>query len=85
MRKQPLKGKRRVKMDTDTLKSNRQSQNEAAERFFGMNPLPEYGKLAPREKEKTKNLADQTLGKANRGNRLLIRELHLRMQKALYG
>jgi ubiquinone/menaquinone biosynthesis C-methylase UbiE len=38
-------------MSTDTLKANKNSWNEAASRFYGRNPLPEYGPLAPTEDE----------------------------------
>lgn len=38
-------------MNTETLRTNKNSWNEAAPRFFGRNPLPEYGPLAPSEEE----------------------------------
>lgn len=38
-------------MKVDSLKINKQSWDEAAHRFFGRNPLPEYGPLAPSEDE----------------------------------
>ncbi|TLS37062.1 class I SAM-dependent methyltransferase [Pseudalkalibacillus caeni] len=36
-------------MDHKSLKINKQSWDQAAGRFFGRNPLPEYGPLAPSE------------------------------------
>ncbi|MBU8769800.1 class I SAM-dependent methyltransferase [Cytobacillus oceanisediminis] len=36
-------------MINETLKINKQSWDEEAERFYGRNPLPEYGPLAPTE------------------------------------
>lgn len=36
-------------MNTESLRVNKQSWDEAAERFYGRNPLPEYGPLAPTE------------------------------------
>ncbi|GGE60495.1 class I SAM-dependent methyltransferase [Priestia taiwanensis] len=38
-------------MDAKVLTTNKQSWNEVAERFYGRNPLPEYGPLAPTEVE----------------------------------
>ncbi|MGM0834574.1 MAG: class I SAM-dependent methyltransferase [Bacillota bacterium] len=38
-------------MDTDILAINKNSWEEAAENFYGRNPLPEYGPLAPLEDE----------------------------------
>ncbi|CAM3544555.1 class I SAM-dependent methyltransferase [Aeromicrobium ponti] len=38
-------------MNTESLRVNKQSWDEAAERFYGRNPLPEYGPLAPTEDE----------------------------------
>jgi SAM-dependent methyltransferase len=38
-------------MNIESLKVNKQSWDEAAERFYGRNPLPEYGPLAPTEDE----------------------------------
>ncbi|MDF2684731.1 MAG: hypothetical protein K0R47_5921 [Brevibacillus sp.] len=38
-------------VNVDTLMTNKKSWDEAAPRFFGRNPLPEYGPLAPREDE----------------------------------
>ncbi|MBS4201792.1 class I SAM-dependent methyltransferase [Bacillus sp. FJAT-49732] len=35
----------------NVLSTNKQSWDEAAERFFGRNPLPEYGPMAPCEDE----------------------------------
>ncbi|MBS4219916.1 class I SAM-dependent methyltransferase [Bacillus sp. FJAT-49711] len=35
----------------NALSKNKQSWDEAAERFFGRNPLPEYGPMAPNEEE----------------------------------
>jgi ubiquinone/menaquinone biosynthesis C-methylase UbiE len=38
-------------VNADTLMGNKNSWNEAADRFYGRNPLPEYGPLAPTEDE----------------------------------
>ncbi|MDX8365497.1 class I SAM-dependent methyltransferase [Cytobacillus sp. IB215665] len=38
-------------MDVESLTINKQSWDEIAHRFFGRNPLPEYGPLAPSEEE----------------------------------
>lgn len=38
-------------MSIDSLAINKKSWDEVAPRFFGRNPLPEYGPLAPREDE----------------------------------
>ena len=38
-------------MSADSLMLNKQSWDEVAPRFFGRNPLPEYGPIAPREDE----------------------------------
>ncbi|WP_223701794.1 class I SAM-dependent methyltransferase [Sutcliffiella deserti] len=38
-------------MNTESLKINKQSWEEVAPRFYGRNPLPEYGPMAPREDE----------------------------------
>ncbi|HWL24486.1 MAG TPA: class I SAM-dependent methyltransferase [Ureibacillus sp.] len=38
-------------MDVMTLLTNKQSWEESAHRFYGRNPLPEYGPFAPREDE----------------------------------
>ncbi|MEL3974454.1 methyltransferase domain-containing protein [Rossellomorea oryzaecorticis] len=38
-------------MDVESLTINKQSWDEVADRFFGRNPLPEYGPLAPSEEE----------------------------------
>ncbi|TMU87507.1 methyltransferase domain-containing protein [Bacillus sp. BHET2] len=38
-------------MDSKTISINKESWNEAAPRFYGRNPLPEYGPLAPTEDE----------------------------------
>ncbi|MBT2691271.1 class I SAM-dependent methyltransferase [Bacillus sp. ISL-47] len=38
-------------MNTESLRVNKRSWEEAAERFYGRNPLPEYGPLAPTENE----------------------------------
>lgn len=38
-------------MSMDSLLINKKSWDEVAPRFFGRNPLPEYGPLAPREEE----------------------------------
>ena len=38
-------------MNVESLNTNKQSWNEAAERFYGRTPLPEYGPMAPREDE----------------------------------
>ncbi|ASN05437.1 class I SAM-dependent methyltransferase [Virgibacillus necropolis] len=38
-------------MNVESLKVNKQSWDEVAHRFYGRNPLPEYGPLAPREDE----------------------------------
>ncbi|MEK5040343.1 class I SAM-dependent methyltransferase [Sporosarcina sp. FSL K6-3457] len=38
-------------MSIDALVLNKKSWDEVAPRFFGRNPLPEYGPLAPREEE----------------------------------
>jgi len=38
-------------MNSDVLLSNQKSWNQAAPRFYGRNPLPEYGPLAPKEDE----------------------------------
>ncbi|MDT0162497.1 MULTISPECIES: class I SAM-dependent methyltransferase [Bacillus] len=38
-------------MKTEILEKNKESWNLSAERFFGRNPLPEYGPLAPVEDE----------------------------------
>ena len=38
-------------MSIDSLLLNKKSWDEVAPRFFGRNPLPEYGPLAPREEE----------------------------------
>ncbi|MEI5907638.1 class I SAM-dependent methyltransferase [Bacillus spongiae] len=38
-------------MDKTYLEINKQSWDEAAHRFFGRNPLPDYGPLAPSEDE----------------------------------
>lgn len=38
-------------MDTDMIAVNKRSWEEAAENFYGRNPLPEYGPLAPLEDE----------------------------------
>ncbi|WP_404452217.1 methyltransferase domain-containing protein [Virgibacillus necropolis] len=38
-------------MNVESLKVNKQSWDEVAQRFYGRNPLPEYGPLAPREDE----------------------------------
>ncbi|MCM3081936.1 class I SAM-dependent methyltransferase [Brevibacillus invocatus] len=38
-------------MNVDALIANKKSWNEAAPRFYGRNPLPEYGPLAPTEDE----------------------------------
>ena len=36
-------------MGNESLVLNKKSWDEVAPRFFGRNPLPEYGPLAPRE------------------------------------
>ena len=38
-------------MGNESLLLNKKSWDEVAPRFFGRNPLPEYGPLAPREEE----------------------------------
>ncbi|MDC2863579.1 class I SAM-dependent methyltransferase [Bacillus sp. BP-3] len=38
-------------MDVESLTINKHSWDETAHRFFGRNPLPEYGPLAPSEEE----------------------------------
>lgn len=38
-------------LNTEILNINKKSWEEAAERFYGRNPLPEYGPLAPTEEE----------------------------------
>jgi ubiquinone/menaquinone biosynthesis C-methylase UbiE len=38
-------------MSIDSLTINKKSWDEVAPRFFGRNPLPEYGPIAPREDE----------------------------------
>lgn len=38
-------------MKSDVLLANQKSWNQAASRFYGRNPLPEYGPLAPKEDE----------------------------------
>ncbi|WP_409974983.1 class I SAM-dependent methyltransferase [Bacillus sp. Bva_UNVM-123] len=38
-------------MNIKSLAINKQSWDEVAHRFFGRNPLPEYGPLAPNEEE----------------------------------
>ena len=38
-------------MNVKALATNKQSWDEVAERFFGRNPLPEYGPMAPSEEE----------------------------------
>jgi ubiquinone/menaquinone biosynthesis C-methylase UbiE len=38
-------------MNIESLEKNKKSWDEVAERFFGRNPLPEYGPLAPSEEE----------------------------------
>ncbi|MFD1204569.1 class I SAM-dependent methyltransferase [Sporosarcina contaminans] len=38
-------------MRNDSLLINKKSWDEVAHRFFGRNPLPEYGPLAPREED----------------------------------
>ncbi|WP_078394102.1 class I SAM-dependent methyltransferase [Shouchella patagoniensis] len=38
-------------MDHAIVESNKKNWEQAAERFFGRNPLPEYGPLAPTEEE----------------------------------
>lgn len=38
-------------MNVESIKVNKQSWDEVAHRFYGRNPLPEYGPLAPREDE----------------------------------
>lgn len=40
-----------MKMRNDSLLINKKSWDEVAHRFFGRNPLPEYGPLAPREED----------------------------------
>lgn len=39
----------RNKMNTKTLEINKTSWEKSANRFYGRNPLPEYGPMAPRE------------------------------------
>jgi len=36
-------------MNVNTLTTNKKSWDEVAEKFFGRNPLPEYGPMAPSE------------------------------------
>ena len=36
-------------MNTKTLEINKTSWEKSANRFYGRNPLPEYGPMAPRE------------------------------------
>ncbi|NRG47194.1 class I SAM-dependent methyltransferase [Bacillus sp. CRN 9] len=38
-------------MNSETIIINKQTWDEEAERFFGRNPLPEYGPLAPTEED----------------------------------
>jgi ubiquinone/menaquinone biosynthesis C-methylase UbiE len=38
-------------MNISTLNTNKKSWDDVAERFFGRNPLPEYGPMAPSEKD----------------------------------
>ena len=38
-------------LNTTTLKTNKKSWDDVAERFFGRNPLPEYGPMAPSEND----------------------------------
>ena len=38
-------------MDIDSLIINKQSWDKEASRFYGRNPLPEYGPLAPSEED----------------------------------
>ena len=38
-------------MDINTLTTNKQSWDEVAHRFYGRNPLPEYGPFAPSEED----------------------------------
>lgn len=38
-------------MNTTTLNTNKKSWDDVAERFFGRNPLPEYGPMAPSEND----------------------------------
>ncbi len=40
-----------MNMRNDSLVLNKKSWDEVAPRFFGRNPLPEYGPLAPREEQ----------------------------------
>src|SRR6185437_12924376 len=40
-----------MSMSNETLLLNKKSWDEVAPRFFGRNPLPEYGPLAPREED----------------------------------